>query len=65
MFVSSLFGYGQERYTDRYKNNSIRSEGLLHDGVKEGEWKYYYPSGELMGKEMFKRGITGFRFLLS
>jgi hypothetical protein len=56
MLTAALHAYGQKHYTDRYKNNAIRSEGLLNEGVKEGEWKYYYPSGKLMGKEMFKQG---------
>lgn len=37
LFVLSHFGYSQQRYQDRYKNDAIRSEGTLYNGLKEGE----------------------------
>lgn len=45
----------QDLHREYYKNNTLRAEGLLSQGVKEGEWKYYYPSGVLMGKELLGR----------
>ncbi len=30
-----------------YKNGNLQSEGILKDGVEDGEWKYYYQDGTL------------------
>ena len=49
--------FSQQLHTERYKNNAVKSEGVLKDGSKEGEWKYYYPSGKMMSRENFREGV--------
>jgi hypothetical protein len=33
-----------------------RSEGKEEKGLREGEWRFYYPDGRLMAKEMYQAG---------
>ena len=39
-----------------YDNGHIRTEGAYFNGMQYGEWKGYYPSGNLSARANFKDG---------
>ena len=49
--------YAQRVTTELYNNGKVRSEGVLNDGQKIGEWKYFYPNGNRMAIENYENGI--------
>ena len=41
-----------------YKNDTIIAEGiLLNDGAYDGEWQFYYLSGQVMSKGLYVNGL--------
>src|SRR5689334_4621682 len=57
IFILNFEGYSQDLQQDRYPNRVLKAEGRKMNGVKIGEWKYFYPDGKLMAKENFSEGI--------
>ncbi|HEX8546091.1 MAG TPA: toxin-antitoxin system YwqK family antitoxin, partial [Cytophagaceae bacterium] len=51
MFFTAEAQYRKEYYPD----STIKSEGLLVEGKKEGVWKFYYPDQILMAKENYRQ----------
>jgi len=45
--ITVTIGYAQQS-TEHYRNGKIKSTGMLKEGLKEGEWKFYFQSGQLM-----------------
>ena len=55
-----LFDEGKEfegKLELQYDNGNIHSEGEIKRGLKIGEWKTYYKTGELKIKENFLSGL--------
>ena len=49
---------GNGHYVEYYEKQVIKVEGNVKDGLKEGEWNYYYDSGTKSTSETFKSGIA-------
>ena len=53
-FILQSFGIeAQEIDKTFYPDKNVRSEGVLINGIKSGQWKYYYPSGILSSEENY------------
>ncbi len=39
-----------------YDNGQVAIEGKVVDGLREGEWKWYYPTGKLKRTSIYKKG---------
>ena len=37
-----------------WENNQLKEEGLYRDGIKSGLWKYWYSSGVLQSKGIYR-----------
>ena len=61
LLLTAFTSAAQEAFTDFYPDHSVRSQGKMLNGVKEGEWKYYFPAGKLMAIENFKAGLLNGR----
>src|SRR5690348_8829225 len=46
--------YAQQSHIERYKDGTLKAEGLIINEKKNGEWKYFFPNGVLMSVETFK-----------
>ncbi|MDN5202611.1 toxin-antitoxin system YwqK family antitoxin [Fulvivirgaceae bacterium BMA10] len=40
---------------DRYDNGKLRAVGRMENGLKVGEWKYYYPDGTKNAVEFYQK----------
>ena len=40
------------------ENNILKEEGIYFEDVKSGLWKYWYDSGNLFSKGIFRNGFT-------
>ncbi len=43
-------------YTVYYPNKNLKEQGNFINGLKDGEWKFWYPNGELASVEKWKKG---------
>ncbi len=55
--VIAVPSFAQDKTMERYPSGVIRAEGVQVNGVKSGEWRYYFPSGKVMAKENFESGV--------
>jgi antitoxin component YwqK of YwqJK toxin-antitoxin module len=39
-----------------YDNGQVAIEGKVVNGLREGEWKWYYPTGKLKRTSIYKKG---------
>ena len=39
-----------------YDNGQVAIEGKVINGLREGEWKWYYPTGKLKRTSIYKKG---------
>ncbi|MCR9253992.1 MAG: hypothetical protein NXI20_26515, partial [bacterium] len=55
LLVFSLSVSAQD--TTYYSSGNIRSVGELVEGLKEGLWKFYFPSGKVMAEEYYENDL--------
>lgn len=59
--ISVLFiftcSYGQEITKEYYVNGNLSGEGQVIDGSREGSWKLYYDTGEILAEVNFIEGV--------
>ncbi|HCM77220.1 MAG TPA: hypothetical protein DIS90_12615, partial [Cytophagales bacterium] len=53
----SFVGNAQSLTEERYASGEKKSSGRVVNGVKTGEWLYYYPSGKRNSVENYKEGV--------
>ncbi|MBI1768966.1 MAG: hypothetical protein HYR67_11385 [Bacteroidetes bacterium] len=48
--------YGQEVTREFYVSGELKATGKIVNGLKEGQWSFYYPSGKKNSIENYKTG---------
>ena len=43
-------------HKEYYQHGTIKSEGWLKDGLKDGYWRFYHPNGKLSEKGHYEQG---------
>ena len=46
-----------------YEDGSLKSQGILKEGVRQGQWNFYYPSGKKSAIEEYNSGLLNGKVL--
>lgn len=56
LFNLFVFAQTNDSMIERYPNGKVKAIGGLKDHERDGEWKFYYPTGTLAATEQYENG---------